>query len=179
MQDIAAMLNPLLVALIAIVLYIVLSIRVLERSERGIVSRLGRVVRHSNGPGWMVVFAPFERLVRLSLRIESLGAPAGNSARKGDLAVVVDTVIFFRAIDLGRKVATRDYAELCFAQDAARRGLSELRCPPTMIGEQSHLQDRQSKRTLRSRWNQRSTHRWRLLRQKLGLRPADEVRSND
>ncbi len=40
------------------------------------VLRLGRVLPQAKGPGIVLIFAPIDRLVRMSLRIEALEAAA-------------------------------------------------------------------------------------------------------
>ena len=49
-----------------------LFIRVLREYERGVIFRLGRLLPYAKGPGIILVFAPVDRMVRISLRQEAL-----------------------------------------------------------------------------------------------------------
>jgi membrane-bound ClpP family serine protease len=50
-----------------IVLYLLNSIKILGERERGVIFRLGRVLPDAKGPGIVVVFAPLDRMARVSL----------------------------------------------------------------------------------------------------------------
>ena len=57
------------------------SIKILREYERGVIFRLGRVLSHPKGPGLILVFAPIDRIVRVSLRIDTLEVPRRMSSR--------------------------------------------------------------------------------------------------
>ena len=71
----------------------------LREYERGVVFRLGRVLPQAKGPGIVLVFAPIDRMVRMSLRIEALEVPAQDVVTRDNVTVKVNAVIFFRVID--------------------------------------------------------------------------------
>jgi hypothetical protein len=127
----------------------------------------------------MLVFAPVDRLVRISLCIEGLDPPRRSAVRHGNVAVKVHTAIFFRAVDLHRTVLTQEYVELCFAQDAARRGLSQMRCQEMGIGDYSNFLSQQAKQRETKRWQERIIQPWKLLRQKFGPRGPAQVETRD
>ena len=62
---------PIIVAII-VVLYILSAIKILREYECGVIFRLGRLLPHAKGPGIILVFAPVDRMVRISLRQEAL-----------------------------------------------------------------------------------------------------------
>jgi len=64
-----------LVVIVIIALYVVNSIKILAEYERGVVFRLGRLLTTAKGPGVILVFAPIDRMVRVSLRQEALEVP--------------------------------------------------------------------------------------------------------
>jgi len=66
------MINVWIVVPVVLVLYILTSIKILREYERGVVFRLGRVLPRAKGPGVVLVFAPIDRMVRLSLRVDAL-----------------------------------------------------------------------------------------------------------
>ncbi|MGH9537399.1 MAG: slipin family protein, partial [Terriglobales bacterium] len=57
---------------IVVVLYLFSSIKILAEYERGVIFRLGRLLGHEKGPGVILVFAPLDRMVRISLRQEAM-----------------------------------------------------------------------------------------------------------
>ena len=63
------------VAIIIFALYILSSIKILAEYERGVIFRLGRLLPNAKGPGIILVFAPIDRMVRISLRQEALEVP--------------------------------------------------------------------------------------------------------
>src|SRR5438309_451244 len=65
-----------LIAVAVIVVYLLSSIKILAEYERGVIFRLGRVLAKPKGPGVIFVFAPIDRMVRISLRLEAIEVPA-------------------------------------------------------------------------------------------------------
>ena len=65
----------LLVVIAIVILYLMSSIKILREYERGVIFRLGRLLPEPKGPGVILVFAPLDRIVRVSLRIDTLEVP--------------------------------------------------------------------------------------------------------
>ena len=67
--------NAALIAIVAVVVIVLLflyaSIKVLREYERGVIFRLGRVLREPKGPGLILVFRPIDRMVRLSFGLDT------------------------------------------------------------------------------------------------------------
>ena len=63
------------IVVIIVVLYLLSSIKILREYERGVIFRLGRLLAQPKGPGIVLVFAPVDRMVRVSLRVETLEVP--------------------------------------------------------------------------------------------------------
>jgi regulator of protease activity HflC (stomatin/prohibitin superfamily) len=97
------LISPLTLVLI-LVLYFLGSIKILAEYERGVIFRLGRVLPEPKGPGLIFVFRPIDRMVRISLRLESLEVPAQDVVTKDNVTVKVNAVIFFRVMDPKRAV---------------------------------------------------------------------------
>ena len=87
------------IAIILIVLYLLSSIKILREYERGVIFRLGRVLAEPKGPGIILVFAPLDRIVRVSLRIDTLEVPAQDVVTRDNVTVKVNAVIYFRVLD--------------------------------------------------------------------------------
>jgi regulator of protease activity HflC (stomatin/prohibitin superfamily) len=94
---------PLMLVLI-LVLYLLSSVKILAEYERGVIFRLGRVLPEPKGPGLIFVFRPIDRMVRISLRLESLEVPPQDVVTKDNVTVKVNAVIFFRVLDPKRAV---------------------------------------------------------------------------
>ena len=70
---------PIIVAAI-VVLYLLNCIKILKEYERGVIFRLGRVLSKPKGPGLIFVFAPIDRMVRISLRLIVMDIPPRTSS---------------------------------------------------------------------------------------------------
>jgi regulator of protease activity HflC (stomatin/prohibitin superfamily) len=96
--------DPMTIALIVVVIYLLSSIKVLAEYERGVIFRLGRVLPKPKGPGVILVFTPIDRMVRTSLRMETLEVPPQDVITRDNVTVKVNAVIYFRVIDPTRAV---------------------------------------------------------------------------
>jgi regulator of protease activity HflC (stomatin/prohibitin superfamily) len=92
------------IALLIIAVYLLLSIKILAEYERGVIFRLGRALADTKGPGLILVFRPIDRMVRISLRLETLEVPAQDVVTRDNVTVKVSAVIFFRVLDPKRAV---------------------------------------------------------------------------
>src|SRR5512141_714451 len=87
------------VVFVIIALYLASSIKILREYERGVIFRLGRVLTHPKGPGVILVFAPIDRIVRISLRVDTLEVPAQDVITRDNVTVKVNAVIYFRVVE--------------------------------------------------------------------------------
>ena len=118
---------PTIVAVI-IVLYLFSSIKILAEYERGVIFRLGRLLDQPKGPGIILVFAPIDRIVRVSLRIDTIEVPPQDVVTKDNVTVKVNAVIFFRVIEPRLAVVEVNnflYATSQLAQTTLRSVLGE------------------------------------------------------
>src|ERR1700682_1534872 len=121
---------PELTTLLVIVvgLYLLSSIKILREYERGVIFRLGRLLSHPKGPGVILVFAPIDRIVRISLRVDTIEVPPQDVVTKDNVTVKVNAVIFFRVIDPRLAVVEVNnflYATSQLAQTTLRSVLGE------------------------------------------------------
>src|SRR5512142_2699280 len=93
------MINAWLIAIAVLVIYLLTSIKILREYERAVIFRLGRLLPKAKGPGVILVFAPIDRMVRMSLRVEALEVPGQDVVTRDNVTVKVNAVIFFRVID--------------------------------------------------------------------------------
>jgi regulator of protease activity HflC (stomatin/prohibitin superfamily) len=118
-----------MILVIVVVLYLISSIKILAEYERGVIFRLGRVLPQPKGPGLILVFAPIDRMVRISLRIEAMEVPAQDVVTRDNVTVKVNAVIYFRVVDPVRaviEVANFLYATSQLAQTTLRSVLGEV-----------------------------------------------------
>jgi len=119
---------PIIVIAI-IVIYLLNSIKILREYERGVIFRLGRVLPKPKGPGIILVFAPVDRIVRVSLRIIVLDIPPQDVITKDNVTVKVSAVVYFRVIDPLRSIIeVQDflYATSQLAQTTLRSVLGQV-----------------------------------------------------
>src|SRR5438105_3207429 len=123
-------LSPVLLIFILIVaIWLLNSIKILREYERGVIFRLGRVLTHPKGPGLIFVFAPFDRVVRVSLRIDTLEVPGQDVVTRDNVTVKVNAVIYFRVVDPRLaviEVSNFLYATSQLAQTTLRSVLGEV-----------------------------------------------------
>ncbi|MBZ5667600.1 MAG: slipin family protein [Acidobacteriia bacterium] len=118
---------PAVVAVI-VVLYVLSSIKILREYERGVIFRLGRLLPYAKGPGIILVFAPVDRMVRISLRQEALEVKPQDIITRDNVTLKVNAVIFLRVIDPRQAVVeVSDYLNQTsqFAQTTLRSVLGE------------------------------------------------------
>ena len=117
------------IAIIIILLYVLSAIKVLAEYERGVIFRLGRVLPQPKGPGLILVFAPVDRMVRISLRLETLDVPAQDVVTRDNVTVKVNAVVYFRVIDPKKavlEVANYLFATSLLGQTTLRSVLGEV-----------------------------------------------------
>jgi regulator of protease activity HflC (stomatin/prohibitin superfamily) len=90
---------PIFVVIIVIAFYIFSSIKILAESERGVIFRLGRLLPQAKGPGLIMVFAPLDRMVLISLRVDTLEVPPQDVVTRDNVSVKVNGVIYFRVVE--------------------------------------------------------------------------------
>jgi len=131
----------MLVFIVIVVLYLMSCLNVLAEYERGVVFRLGRVLPQPKGPGLIFIFRPVDRLVRVSLRLETLEVPAQDIVTRDNVTVKVNAVVFFRVIDPQRavlEVSNFLYTTSQLAQTTLRSILGEAELDE-LLSQREHL----------------------------------------
>ena len=111
-----------------LLLYLLNSIKILAEYERGVIFRLGKLLDRPKGPGIILVFAPVDRMVRVSLRTVVLDVPPQDIITRDNVSVKVNAVVFFRVIDPLRaivEVENFNYATSQLAQTTLRSVLGQ------------------------------------------------------
>ncbi len=121
--------GAVLVVIAILVLYLISSIKILREYERGVIFRLGRVLHEPKGPGVVLVFAPIDRMVRVSLRIDTLEVPSQDVVTRDNVTMKVNAVVYFRVIEPRLaviEVSNFLYATSQLAQTTLRSVLGEV-----------------------------------------------------
>ena len=119
----------MVVVIVIVALYILSSIKILAEYERGVIFRLGRLLPAAKGPGVILVFAPVDRMVRVSLRQDALEVPPQDIITRDNVTLKVNAVIFLRVIDSNKavvEVTNYLYQTSQFAQTTLRSVLGEV-----------------------------------------------------
>jgi regulator of protease activity HflC (stomatin/prohibitin superfamily) len=119
----------LIIGIVIVVIYLLNSIKILREYERGVIFRLGRLLERPKGPGLILVFAPIDRIVRVSLRIDTLEVPSQDVVTRDNVTVKVNAVIYFRVLDPRLAVVEVSnflYATSQLAQTTLRSVLGEV-----------------------------------------------------
>jgi regulator of protease activity HflC (stomatin/prohibitin superfamily) len=117
------------IIVVIVVLYLLSSIKILREYERGVIFRFGRLLPQPKGPGIILVFAPIDRMVRVSLRVDTLEVPSQDVITRDNVTVKVNAVIYFRVVDPRLAVVEVSnflYATSQLAQTTLRSALGEV-----------------------------------------------------
>ena len=120
---------PMLIVIAIVVLYLLNSIKILREYERGVIFRLGRVLAAPKGPGIILVFRPFDQMVRISLRQDVLEVPPQDVITRDNVTLKVNAVVTLYVVnpnDAAIKVANYVYQTSQFAQTTLRSVLGEV-----------------------------------------------------
>ncbi|MDQ3348340.1 MAG: slipin family protein [Acidobacteriota bacterium] len=123
------MISPVLIVVAIVVFYLLSSIKILNEYERGVVFRLGKLLSAPKGPGVVFVFAPLDRMVRVSLRTIVMDVPPQDVITRDNVSVKVNAVVYFRVIDPRRaivEVESYHYATSQLAQTTLRSVLGQV-----------------------------------------------------
>src|SRR3972149_1524048 len=117
--------SPVLIVVVIVLIYLISSIKILAEYERGVIFRLGKLPTQAQGPGAVLVFAPIDRMVTVSLRTVVHDVPPQDVITRDNVSVKVNAVVYFRVMDPRRaivEVENYHYATSQLAQTTLRRG---------------------------------------------------------
>lgn len=121
---------PLITVVVLLVLFLWAAIKILNEYERGVIFRLGRVIR-AKGPGLILLIPIIDRMVRVSMRLVAMDVDPQDVITRDNVSVKVNAVIYFRVIDPVKaivEVESYGYAMSQLAQTTLRSvcGQAEL-----------------------------------------------------
>jgi regulator of protease activity HflC (stomatin/prohibitin superfamily) len=121
--------SPALIAIGIVVLYVISSVKILAEYERGVVFRLGKLLPEPKGPGVILVFAPIDRMIKVSLRTVVFDVPPQDVITRDNVSVKVNAVLYFRVMDPRRAIVEVEnfhYATSQLAQTTLRSVLGQV-----------------------------------------------------
>ena len=86
------------------------AIRILNEYERGVIFRLGRVIK-AKGPGLIILIPVIDKMVKVSMRLVAMDVDPQDVISRDNVSVKVNAVIYFRVIEpIKAIVEVEDYA---------------------------------------------------------------------
>ena len=86
------------IVLAIVLLFLWMSLKVLNEYERAVVFRLGRAIG-AKGPGLIILIPVIDRMERISLRTIAMDVPNQDVSTKDNVSVEVNAVIYFRVVE--------------------------------------------------------------------------------
>ncbi|RLC23436.1 MAG: slipin family protein [Deltaproteobacteria bacterium] len=116
--------------IILVVFFLTSAIRILNEYERGVIFRLGRVIK-AKGPGLIILIPVIDKMLKVSMRLVAMDVDPQDVITKDNVSVKVNAVIYFRVIDPIKaivEVENYNYAMSQLAQTTLRSvcGQAEL-----------------------------------------------------
>ena len=109
------------------VLYIIMSVKILNEYERGVIFRLGRLIG-SKGPGIILVFPGIDTMKKIDLRVVTMDVPPQDVITKDNVSIKVNAVVYFRVMTPNQAVVEVEnylYATSQLAQTTLRSVLGQ------------------------------------------------------
>ncbi|OGL23640.1 hypothetical protein A2791_02260 [Candidatus Saccharibacteria bacterium RIFCSPHIGHO2_01_FULL_46_30] len=128
---------------IAVVIFVLSGIKVINQYERGVVLTLGKFTGIRE-PGLRVIVPIFQRLIRVDIRSTPIDVPKQEVITKDNVTVGVDAVVYFRVIDAPKAVlettnyiyATSQFAQAALRDVAGNADMDELLSKREQISQQ-------------------------------------------
>ena len=85
-------------AIVLIVFFLASAIRVLREYERGVIFRLGRIIK-TKGPGLIILIPVIDKMVKVTLRLVAMDVPSQDVITRDNVSVKVNAVVYFRVME--------------------------------------------------------------------------------
>jgi regulator of protease activity HflC (stomatin/prohibitin superfamily) len=80
------------------VFFLSAAIRILNEYERGVIFRLGRVIK-AKGPGLIILIPIVDKMVKVSMRLVAMDVDPQDVITRDNVSVKVNAVIYYRVIE--------------------------------------------------------------------------------
>jgi len=117
-----------LIAAFVFLIFLFKWVNILKEYERAVTFWLGRLGKQPKGPGLVLIFWPFETMVRISLRTIVHDVPSQDIITRDNVSVKVNAVVYFRVVDPSRAIVAVEnylYATSQLAQTTLRSVLGQ------------------------------------------------------
>ena len=84
--------------IVLIIFFLASAIRILREYERGVIFRLGRVIK-TKGPGLIILIPIIDKMVKVTLRLVAMDVPSQDVITRDNVSVKVNAVVYFRVMD--------------------------------------------------------------------------------
>ena len=118
----------LVIAAVVVLILFFKWVNILKEYERAVTFWLGRLSPAAKGPGFVLIFWPFETMVRVSLRTIVHDVPPQDIITRDNVSVKVNAVVYFRVVDPNKAVVQVEnylYATSQLAQTTLRSILGQ------------------------------------------------------
>ncbi len=119
-------------------------VNVLNEYERAVTFWLGRLAKQPKGPGLVLIFWPFEKMIKVSLRTVVFDVPPQDIITRDNVSVKVNAVVYYRVVDPARaivEVENYGYATSQLAQTTLRSVLGQADLDE-LLAEREQLNER-------------------------------------
>lgn len=133
----------LVFVVIAVIIFVLSGIKIINQYERGVVLTLGKY-SGLRQPGLRVVVPIFQRIIKVDIRSTPIDVPKQEVITKDNVTVGVDAVVYFRVIDAPKAVlettnyvyATSQFAQAALRDVAGNAEMDQLLSKRDQISEQ-------------------------------------------
>lgn len=98
MEGLLGFIGGLFPVVVLVALFLFAALKVLKEYERGVIFRLGRVIK-AKGPGLIILIPIIDRMVKVSLRLVTMDVPPQDVITRDNVSVKVNAVVYFRVVD--------------------------------------------------------------------------------
>jgi len=88
---------PIAIAILALLIILPMTVKIVPEYERGVLFRLGRLVGQ-RGPGLFLIIPFVDRMVKVDLRVITMDVPSQEVITKDNVTVRVNAVVYFRVV---------------------------------------------------------------------------------
>ncbi len=120
--------SGIIVAIVFLLFILSLSLKVLQEYERGVVFRLGRLLK-AKGPGLIILIPFIDRMEKVDLRVIAHDVPSQDIITRDNVSVKVNAVVYLKVIDPVKAVVEVEnyfYATSQLAQTKLRDVLGQV-----------------------------------------------------
>ncbi len=93
----------LMFIVVLVIMFLASAIKILNEYERGVVFRLGRVIR-AKGPGLIILIPVIDKMKKVDLRTVTLDVPPQDIITRDNVSVKVSAVVYFRVLEAVKAV---------------------------------------------------------------------------